>query len=170
MKPKTVPISARISLEDAEFLSQFEIDGAKTPSDKLRAILAQARLRQQGLEEYSDGLALMREIYLPVLERLQRAEYASATHSELVSRLLQWLPDMCAYVASGVTESKEGETSDALAEFERGAADRIFRLTESIMQLGVTKQNPCYEQDAVNRRIGTVLELAAVISKLQQSK
>ena len=37
---KTIPFSARISVEDADFISTLEFDGARTPSEKLRGLLA----------------------------------------------------------------------------------------------------------------------------------
>ncbi|MDX1391935.1 MAG: hypothetical protein R3241_06135, partial [Rheinheimera sp.] len=61
MSAKTVPFSARISVEDAEFISELEFDGANTPSDKLRALLAESRRRYQGYSDYGQNLAQMQE-------------------------------------------------------------------------------------------------------------
>ena len=167
MSGKTVSISARISQDDAEFLSQLVISDAKTPSDKLRAILMEARQRHLGQQEYGDGLRLMREMYAPLLDRLQQAEYDTGEHSELLLRLMQWLPDMAAYVVSGVSSNEESIQKKELVAFEQGVVDRVFRLMESVLQLGITQNNPCYDPKIINERIKPVLELADTISRLR---
>ena len=167
MSGKTVSISARISQDDAEFLSQLVISDAKTPSDKLRAILMEARQRHLGQQEYGDGLRLMREMYAPLLDRLQQAEYDTGEHSELLLRLMQWLPDMAAYVVSGVSSNEESIQKKELVAFEQGVVDRVFRLMESVLQLGITQNNPCYDPKIINDRIKPVLELADTISRLR---
>ena len=167
MSGKTVSISARISQDDAEFLSQLVISDAKTPSDKLRAILMEARQRHLGQQEYGDGLRLMREMYAPLLDRLQQAEYDTGEHSELLLRLMQWLPDMAAYVVSGVSSNEESIQKKELVAFEQGVVDRVFRLMESVLQLGITQNNPCYDPKIINDRIKPVLELADTIARLR---
>ena len=167
MPDKTVSISARISQDDAEFLSQLIVSGAKTPSDKLRAILMEARQRHLGQQEYSDGLRLMRDMYAPLTERLQQAEYESGQHSELLVRLMQWLPDIAAYVLSGVPNEEKGIQKKELVAFEHGVVDRVFRLMESMLQLGITQNNPCYDPKIINDRIKPVLELADTIARLR---
>lgn len=169
MSDKTVSISARISQDDAEFLSQLTILGAKTPSDKLRAILVEARQRDLGQQEYSSGLRLMRDMYEPLLDRLQQAEYETGEHSEILVRLMQWLPDMAAYVVSGLPNQEAGIQEKELAAFEQGVVERVFRLMESVLQMGVTQKNSCYDPNIINDRITPVLELADTISRLRQS-
>ena len=43
---RSVPLSVRVAPEDADFISRVEIAGAETPSEKVRALLAEARRRQ----------------------------------------------------------------------------------------------------------------------------
>ena len=43
MSSKTVPLSVRISHDDAEYIAGLKIDDALTPSDKVRAIIRDAR-------------------------------------------------------------------------------------------------------------------------------
>ena len=53
-----VPISVRISQEDADFIASLQIQGANTPSDKIRELLRQARtLHTQG-QDYESSLSL----------------------------------------------------------------------------------------------------------------
>ncbi len=169
MSYKTVSISARISQEDAEFLSQLTVAGAKTPSEKLRAILTEARQRHLEGLEYPSSLQLSLDTYLPLLERIQKAEYEAGVHSELLTRLMHWLPEMAAYVVSGMQcTEEEVPQKECLSTFEQGAGERIFRLMESILQLGVTQQSPCYNPGVINDRVQPILELADVIARLQK--
>ena len=64
MASKTVQISARISNEDAEFLSKLTINGAKTPSDKLRAIITQTRKRSIEIQDYTGCYKLIQDLVL----------------------------------------------------------------------------------------------------------
>ncbi|MGD8573290.1 MAG: hypothetical protein PVG89_17365 [Gammaproteobacteria bacterium] len=168
MAGKMVPISTRISQEDVEFISQLKVSGATTPSDKVRAIIAEAKRRSTGMEDYSSAFRMMQEFFQPVREYIREAELETGQHSELVTRLIEWLPDMTAYLLSTFTRSDHDINERDLLDLEKGITDRIFRLIESVMQMGVTQQCPCYNPSAINQRIAPVLELAQVIAKQPQ--
>ena len=38
-----IPVSVRITQEDADFIAELKIEGANTPSEKIRELLKQAR-------------------------------------------------------------------------------------------------------------------------------
>ena len=46
--PRRIPLSVRITDADAAFLAQYKAEGATTPSEKLRALLADARRDAEG--------------------------------------------------------------------------------------------------------------------------
>ena len=71
MSSKTVPFSARISLEDASFISNLSFEGAVTPSDKLRSLLAQIRRREQQSSNYAENLQQMQEWLGPLQHQWQ---------------------------------------------------------------------------------------------------
>jgi hypothetical protein len=169
MPSKSITISARIAHEDAEFLSQLNIDGAATPSDKLRALITEARKRKEQPRDYGGCLMMIQELLAPVLTQVRQAELAEKVHSELLTRTFEWLPEMVAYLLAGAPQAEAEWTADILVEYEYGLADRLFRLISSLLQLGVTPQCPCYSADAVARRIAPVLDLAEVISKQNRS-
>ena len=58
-------VSARIPVEDLQWLATLEIQGATTPSDKLRALVAQLRRQHEGALEYSASLQWMRDLVAP---------------------------------------------------------------------------------------------------------
>ena len=42
-----IPVSVRITQEDADFIAELKIEGANTPSEKIRELLKQARLAKK---------------------------------------------------------------------------------------------------------------------------
>ena len=163
MPSKTVSISARISNEDAEFISQLKINGATTPSDKLRAIISDARLRKSRIQDYRGSFQMIQELLMPVIEYVRQTELESHEHSELVTRSIEWLPDTLAFIVSAAPQRAGDKSVEKLKSLESGLADRVFRLIESVLQMGITRRCPCYDTDAINQRVEPILELAQVI-------
>ena len=87
-----VAIGARVPRVDAEFISQIKIEGATTPSDKVRVIIAEARRRHQGSNNYDACLEQVNHLLSATNRLLRHAELESKQHSELVARVLDWLP------------------------------------------------------------------------------
>ncbi len=164
MASKTVQISARISHEDAEFISQLKINGAATPSDKLRAIIAEARQKNTQRHDYLGSLNFMQDLISPAHNNIKNAENHLRLHSELVTRLIEWLPDIFAYIISASIPDEEDLAPEMLLQLENDLSNRIFRLIESVLQMGITKRCPCYNDKLIEHSIETVLDLAQVIS------
>jgi hypothetical protein len=60
MPGKSIPISVRITPGDAAFLAQRSIEGAKTPSEKIRGLIAQSREQQSSRRTYAESVAHLR--------------------------------------------------------------------------------------------------------------
>lgn len=170
MATKTVTISARIPHEDAEFISRLEINGAITPSDKLRALIDEARQRHESQRDYRGCMKLVQELTVPVSNYVREQEHMHHVHSEVVTRMLEWLPDALAFTMSSVTAAEPVDDDKLLRGLEDGITDRIFRLMESILQMGVTERCPCYNDTAVRERIGPISDLTRVIKIVSQEK
>ena len=164
-----VQIGARIPQEDAEFISQLKVNGATTPSDKVRAIIAEARRRQQGAQDYQAGLNMMNELLGPVITHVRQLELKQQVHSELVSRTLEWLPEVLAFAVSSTSGLQDDKDVNALGHFEQSLADRVFRLMESILQMGVTQRCPCYDRRTILDRIDPILDLTRVINQTRNT-
>lgn len=162
---KAVTISARIAQEDAEFLAGYKVSGAVTPSDKLRAILAEARARQQRMKDFRGSIDLFQEMLAPVTAQIRERELQNNIHSELITRMLEWLPDIMAYVQASEAKLNQNTDKQVLIDIETAVADRVFRLIESVMQMGVTRRCPCYNSKAVSSRMEPILDIAKVISQ-----
>ena len=162
MSSKMVAIGARVPRVDAEFISQLTIEGATTPSDKVRVIIAEARRRHQGSNNYDACLEQVNNLLSATNRMLRHAELESREHSELLARVLDWLPDIMAYLLSSKQMLVDGDL-DEMRALEDDVADRVFRLIESVLQLGVTRHCSCYDREVVSKRISPVLDLTGVI-------
>jgi hypothetical protein len=163
MSTKTVALSVRVDSDDAAFLDAIEIGGADTASEKLRALIADARTRHEAGRSFESSLSLLRELLEPVSQTLRARELAQRQRSELIADTLYWLPDVLAFLMAGpAPRAGKGEAKD-LIEFEAGVAQRIFHFIEAVLRLGVTARAPCYEPEVVTQGLAGTLELAQMI-------
>lgn len=165
---KTVQVSARISQEDAAFLASLQISGAHTPSDKLRAIITEARHRQAGQESYRDCVRMVDNLLEPTRLVIGESELRHKMHSDLIPRVLDWLPDMLGLVVASRAELSEDESIESMVALETAIADRVFRLMESVLQMGVTQRCPCYRDNAIRERVEPVKDLITAIGVLEE--
>ena len=165
MSAKSVPLSVRITPDDAEFLARLRIDQTTTPSEKLRALVGAERRRREGYRDYGRVLALTRETLGPTLERILTAENNERVHSELVHSVAEALPDLMAYLLTAMADVEEERRG--LERLEQQLADRVFRFVETMIRLGVTRKAPAYDPDVVTDRLEPILELTDVIRKTQ---
>ncbi len=158
---KSVPLSVRVSPEDAEFIARTEIAGAETPSEKVRTLLAEARKRREGISDYSSCLGMVQEMLAPTLQRLRSAEHQERVHSELVLELAQWMPEALAFLLTSLSDDPQDRSE--LQAFEEGVAERLFRLIENVIRMNVTEECRGYDPTVVAKRVGPVFELVKVI-------
>lgn len=161
--PKSVPLSVRVSEDDAEFIAGLEVAGAATPSDKVRALLMEARRRRERFRDYAGCLSMIHEMLVPTLQRVREAEHRQREHSELVAKVSEWLPDLAAFLLTGLADVPEESEREALEDLERGVADRIFRLMEAVLRMGVTRTCRGYDPDVISDRTDAIVELAELI-------
>lgn len=165
---KSIPISVRLSEDDAAFLAGLTIPGAHTPSDKLRSIISETRRRMDGVEDFSDCAELLRDMIAPTTRRIREANKQLHLRSELLDRLADWLPETMAYLMTTLPEGSTDKKS--LHQLEAGVADRAVALLENILRLGVTQQAPCYDEALLANRLTSILELAHIAAKQQKTK
>jgi len=160
MSMKSIPISVRLTEDDAAFLAGLTVPGANTPSDKLRSIISETRRRMDGVEDFSDCAELFRDMFAPTIRKVREANKQLNVRSELLDRLAEWLPEMAAYFMTTLPSGKIDKK--ALLELESGAADRIAALLEGFLRMGVTSQAPCYDDKLLAPRLPIILELAQI--------
>src|SRR5215475_7019108 len=89
-------LSARIPTEDMEWLVGLDIQGAVSPSDKLRALIAQMRRQQEGTLDYERSLSWLRDLVSPVVTSIRTLEHHNRMHSEVLTLAAEWLPQVMA--------------------------------------------------------------------------
>ncbi|GAA6942789.1 hypothetical protein AOH328_13070 [Helicobacter pylori] len=157
-----IPISVRISQEDADFIANLQVEGANTPSEKIRELLKQARQSYTQPQDYGTALAQAEQFLQNAKRDVLHAEKELGVHSHILARLFELLPDLTATLVADVpTESEEGEL-EALKKYEREVMWRIVRLTDSILQLAVTGKGAAFD-DSVLAQLENTLNLAHII-------
>jgi hypothetical protein len=155
-------VSARLPSDDLEWLSALDLPGAVTPSDKLRALIAQMRKQHEGALDYSACLSWLRDLLSPFVIELRGIEHRERTHSEAVSAVIAWAPQVMATMLSARDFGDEGigrsrEVEDALVQC-------CFRLLIALLRLGVTPAAECYTPDVIEKHLPRIIELVELIT------
>ena len=164
-------VGVRFPLSDIEWLASLSMKDALTPSDKIRAIVAEARRRNEGLGDYEATLSWLRDLLAPAISGIKGREFRSENpgmHSELVALVAEWLPQTLALLlAQGAPERGQAEGRDnaeTLIAFEAQLARRTFQFCESLLRLGVGRSAPCYDSEIIRSGLPRIIELAEVVS------
>ena len=165
---KKIQVGARIDPEDAEFLNLLEINGAKTPSDKLRAIIQEARLRRAYSKDFTGSYRLIQEQVTPIIERLRKTEFELNVQSVLLTRILEWMPEFYAYSLSALPENIDSETD--LAGYEKGVVDRVMRLFESLLHVALSRQRANYQPELLENHVSHIVDLVNMIQRTSEKK
>ena len=156
-----IPISVRISQEDADFIAELKIEGANTPSEKIRELLTQARLAHSQTHDYSTALAAQEQFFQVARRDVLHAEKEWGIHSHIVARLFEQLPDFAATLAADLPENAQAAD---LKRYECELMRRIVRLTDSILQLAVTGKGAAYD-DTVLQQLENTLKRAKIVQQ-----
>lgn len=154
-----IPISVRISQEDADFITKLELDGAHTPSEKIRELLRQARLAHTQAQDYETLLAQAERLFATAHHDVLYAEKKLGVHSALLARLFELMPDLVATLAADLP--KTAQVAD-LCQYERELMWRVVRLMDSVLQLAVTGRGAAYD-DKVMKDLDNTLKLASIV-------
>lgn len=157
MSVKTVPFSARISVEDAEFISNLEFDGANTPSDKLRALLAETRRRYLGYSDYGQNLLHMQEWLGQIKRQLLVRQQQLGQRSELLIRVLDALPDLLATLQT-MSARCEALNVRELRQTELQVLEKINQINQLLLPLAITSE-------AENGLLNGLFSLANLVSE-----
>ncbi len=148
-------VTLRLDEDDLTFLSQVEISGAANLSEKIRTLINEARAQREGMEDPAAAHDFARRLFARVDRQVHASEMEQGLRSELVHRVMGWLPDITAFALSacrGKANPKDARAS--LERLETGLAERSFSLSESIRQLGQGGFRGCYRPDALASRAG----------------
>ncbi len=165
---KKIQIGARVSAEDAEFLNLLEIDGARTPSDKLRAIIREARLQREYAQDFPGIYKAIQERVTPLTEKIKKVEFEKNIRSEPLARILEWLPEFYAYCLSSLPEDIDSE--EELRLYEQGAVDRVAILYESLLHQELSSHSTSYNQHIFKSHISSLAKIINIIDQSSPTK
>ena len=89
-----IPVSVRITQEDADFIAELKIEGANTPSEKIRELLKQARLAHTQTRDYGSALTAQEQFFQAAKHDVLHAEKQAGAPSHIVPPLFGQLPDL----------------------------------------------------------------------------
>ncbi|GAB2185067.1 hypothetical protein [Roseibium sp. LAB1] len=164
---KSIPISVRLSDEDVEFLANYEVQGARTPSDKMREILRLAREREEGTQDVAACEDLLRSMMRPAERGVRQLQRETGMRSDLVIKLYERLPEIVAQLVAAAPTAETG--GDELKQFEAMLSAELFALVEEIFDLGLTTQSRTYDPDLMERRLGPILEIASLLDQKRKA-
>lgn len=159
----STPLSVRLAGEDVAFLARLEIDGAVTASDKIRALIRQARERAEDAGSFEQALTISHDQLAPAMRGLRMLEQEGGVHSEVAVGLLTMAEE---YLALALTAPRPGETNPvgALVAHEARLVDCATRMTGLLLRWGVTPTAPAYDQAVVTRHLQSLIDLMNLIS------
>lgn len=161
--PRSVPLSVRITDADAAFLARYKVEGATTPSEKLRALLAEARAQHDEAARFSDKIDRFSAQLAPGLREVRELQRENRIRSDLVLHLYERMPELAALLATGPVEHADPQQS--LVEFEDDLARLIFSLIEEVLDLGLTDNQRTYRTRLVQNNLEPVLEVIEMLRR-----
>jgi hypothetical protein len=161
-------LSARIPTEDMEWLASLDLQGAVSPSDKLRALIAQMRRQHEGTLDYERSLGWLRDLVAPFVTAIRAFEHHNRMHSEVLTLAAEWLPQVMATLLSERTLARDARAQ--AIDVEDIVVQRCFQLLASIMRLAVTREAACYSPDVIDKHLPGVLELAGIVTQTRKMR
>ena len=166
--PRRIPLSVRITDDDAAFLARYKAEGATTPSEKLRAILASARKLDATPDDYAGCTDMVGLMLAPAQKRVRGQQKQERLRSDFIARLYERMPELVASLMTGPAQSDKA--ANDLLEFEDDIARQIFALIEEILDFGLTKTSRTYDPALIKTQLEPILEILDLIrlSKLNK--
>ena len=161
-------LSARIPSEDLEWLSTLDIPGAVSPSDKLRSLVAQMRRQYEGTLDYERSLGWLRDLVAPFVTAIRAMEHHNRMHSEALTLVAEWLPQIMATLLSERQLPKDAR--ERAIDVEDIIVQRCFQLLASLMRLAVTRDVGCYNPAVIDKYLPGVLEIAGVVVQSRKAR
>jgi hypothetical protein len=161
-------LSARIPVEDIEWLAGLDIQGAVSPSDKLRALIAQMRRQYEGTLEYERSLSWLRDLVAPFVTAIRAVEHNNRMHSEALTLTAGWLPQIMAPLLSERALAKDAKKR--AIDIEDMIVQRCFQFLTSIMRLAVTREAACYSPAVIDKHVSSVLEIAEIVTQTRRMR
>jgi hypothetical protein len=156
-------LSARIPSEDLEWLVGLDLQGAVSPSDKLRSLIGQLRRQHEGSLDYQRSLVWLRDIVAPFVGAIRALEHHNRMHSEVLTLATEALPQIMATLLSERGLAKDAKKH--AIEVEDIVVQRCLQLLTAILRLAVTRDAACYNPRVIDEHIAPTLEIAEIVAQ-----
>jgi hypothetical protein len=158
---KTTLLSVRVTDDDAAFLAGLELKDAKTPSEKLRALLLEARRREDNHGDFVASRAYLRELFEKSFEKRYAGEFKTEIKSEVLDKIYERGISLAATLYAGPTGF--GDARIWMREHEGRLLDEAFALIREVLHLGLLSETQAHDPQAVQKRLAPILELADLV-------
>ena len=171
-------LSARSPMDDMEWLAGLDVQGAVSPSDKLRALIAQMRRQYDGTLDYAGSLEWLRDLVAPFVSGVRAFEHHNRMHSEVITLAAEWLPQVMATLLSERGLAQDAKAQDAKVHDAKAHAidvedivvQRCLQFLASIMRLAVTRDAACYNPAVIDKHLSGVLEIAGIVTQARKMR
>ena len=167
---KMIPLSARISEDDLEFLSQLYIEGCTTPSEKIRALVSESRAKHQGAIDYKSRLKAYQEEMGKLGLTIREVENQHNMHSAILAYVINWLPEIMAYIVTSSGTLEENLNEGELIKLENAVLSRVFGLAHSMVQLGFSPNILSYEAASFKSKLRDLAEVFELLGRFNANQ
>ena len=156
-------VTLRLDEDDLTYLAGIDVPGAANLSEKIRALLADARAQRDGLGDFGAAYDFTRRLFTAPERCVRDAEVRTQVRSELIARVLAWLPDTAAFVLSGACPRAPRGKDDVehLRRLEHGLGERVLALVDSMLQLAHAGFPGCYDPGILAQRSRSAVNMSA---------
>lgn len=169
--PTSVPLSLRITNEDAEFLAKFEAKDARTPSEKVRAILANARRQHQGTQDLSQCLDNIQDLTRPGLHAVRTSQADLGIRSDFVVKLYEKIPEILAeLIAAKIELGDSKKQAKSLKTLEYTLAKEVFGLIEEIISMGFTSKSRSFDPKLIRSCMEPIIEIVELQQMMKKKE
>ena len=155
-------MSIRLPDDDFRWLLSTQEGSGKTPSERLRAMIAQVREQESELSDPDSCMAWMRRLVQPTANFVAAWERQNKQHSDVLSAVLDIAPRLMALLVSARPPSTQDDGND-MREMEAALASHCFYLLTTVLRAMVTSVPAAYEKGNIERYLPDILEISEII-------
>ena len=162
MGAKSVPLSVRLSREDAAYIASLKAVDAVTMSEKVRYLVSQARIEAERGETFEGVVEQTEDTLAPLKQALDFLEQEQGQRSALLRSLIVALPRILAELEAADVDG-DPPVFESLRDLEASVATRIRDLLDQFARLSVTREAPCLDPSIMRKTTEPLMELLEII-------
>lgn len=152
MPNRSINVSVRMSDDEAAALAAAEIPGATTPSEKLRALIADLARRQAARGSYASMADEVEALLAPARRALRECS-SGLRSSDVLTTAFERLPELVARLAVAGERLGNG---DAAEEIEADLAADVAALAAEIVHVDEMDTPRALDPERLHRALGSL--------------